>query len=524
MFDNKQFGNKKSIQLISYTIEKIFNYPIIILSVIGIIGILIRLYYFPYNIPLTLDATSYFWYAMDMSILGRFPEGYNFPNNGWPSFLSIFFSLYNSENFLDYMMLQRYLSITISVLTLIPVYLLCTRFFNKVYSLLGASLFVLDPRIIQNSLLGITEPAYILLGSLALFLFLGKKMTHIYAAFGIIAIFSLVRYEGLYVIVSLSIVFFIRFRKDRKVISKYLIAIMIFLLVLLPMIYIRTVTTGNDGLTYHAIESPSAYYRGSLSGYSGIPAFTDLVSKSLTNFSMYLIWVMIPIFGFFVPSGTILFFKNWNYKKTTVLLFSIFLILPALYAYSRGFQDTRYLYVMFPIFSILSLYTIKKINEKFRNFSLIWIIVIIFTLIISLLFLGYKNFDYEYEQEAFKIAEVVTVTAKGINDYYPESRYYFVSELPKYKFPTLSGSISMGPILFATEGFLSLEEFIERYRDQGLTHLVVDNSEKRPDFLRRVFLDEKSYPYLIKEFDSYKSGFTYYVKVYKINYDEFDHK
>ena len=524
MFDNKQFGNKKSIQLISYTIEKIFNYPIIILSVIGIIGILIRLYYFPYNIPLTLDATSYFWYAMDMSILGRFPEGYNFPNNGWPSFLSIFFSLYNSENFLDYMMLQRYLSITISVLTLIPVYLLCTRFFNKVYSLLGASLFVLDPRIIQNSLLGITEPAYILLGSLALFLFLGKKMTHIYAAFGIIAIFSLVRYEGLYVIVSLSIVFFIRFRKDRKVISKYLIAIMIFLLVLLPMIYIRTVTTGNDGLTYHAIESPSAYYRGSLSGYSGIPAFTDLVSKSLTNFSMYLIWVMIPIFGFFVPSGAILFLKNWDYKKTTILLFSIFLILPALYAYSRGFQDTRYLYVIFPIFTILSLYTIKKINEKFRNSSLIGIIIIIFTLFLSLLFLEYKNFDYEHELEAFKVAELVGTNAKGVNNYSPEAKYVSVSMLSEYKFPVLSSSVSAGPKLFTIDGFKTLEEFIEIYRDQGLTHLVIDDSEKRPDFLRRIFLDEKSYPYLIREFDSHENGFTYHVKVYKIDYEEFDQK
>jgi hypothetical protein len=524
MSDNKQFGNKKSIQLISYTIEKIFNYPIIILSIIGIIGILIRLYYFPYNIPLALDATGYFWYAMDMSILGRFPEGYNFPNNGWPAFLSIFFSLYNSENFLNYMMLQRYLSITISVLTLIPVYLLCTRFFNKVYSLIGASLFVLEPRIIQNSLFGITEPAYILLGSLALFLFLSKKMTPIYAAFGVIALFSLVRYEGLYVVVPLSIMFFIRFRKDRKVILKYLIAIMIFLLVLLPMTYIRITTTGNDGLTYHAIESPSAYYRGSLSGYSGMPAFTDLVFKSLTNFSMYLIWVMIPVFGFFVPSGAILFFKKWNYEKTTVLLFAIFLILPALYAYSRGFQDTRYLYVMFPIFSILSLYTIKKINEKFRNFNLIRIIVIIFTLIISLLFLEHKNFDYEHELEAFKIAELVAINAKGVNNYFPEAKYVSVSVLSEYKFPVLSSSVSKEPKLFTIDGFETLEEFIEGYRDQGLTHLVVDNSEKRPDFLRRVFLDEKSYPYLIKEFDSHENGFTYYVKLYRINYDEFDRK
>lgn len=524
MSDNKQFGNKKSIQLISYTIEKIFNYPIIILSVIGIIGILIRLYYFPFNVPLTLDAVGYFWYAMDMSLLGKFPEGYNFPNNGWPSFLSIFFSLINSTNFLDYMNLQRYLSISMSVLTIIPVYLTCTRFFNKSYSLLGAALFVFDPRIIQNSLSGITEPLYILLVSLALFFILSKKMTSIYAAFGITALFSLVRYEGLFAIVTLSIIFFLRFRNDRKTIPKYFVAMTIFLLVLLPMVYIRTVTIGNDGLTYHAIGSPAAYYGSSIAGLPDRPPLSELVAKSLTYFAQYLVWVMIPIFGFFAPSGTVLFFKKWDYRKTTVLLFSIVLILPALYAYSRGFQDTRYLFVMFPIFAILSLYTIEKINEKIRNFGLIWLVLIIFILSVSLLFLDYKNFNYEHEIQAFKISEHIASIAEGINDYYPEAKFASVSELNNYDFPTLSSTVSKGPKLFSTEGVKSLKEFIVDNKEKGLSHLVVDNSEKRPDFLRRVFLDEKSYPYLIKEFDSHENGFTYYVKVYRINYDKFDRK
>jgi len=524
LIDKKQSGKHYLIQQLNHKFEALSRYPIICLIVIGLIGFLVRFYYFPYDVPLTLDAVGYFWYAIDMSVLGRFPEGYNFPNNGWPAFVSVFFSLINSTNFLDYMHLQRYLSIAISVLTIIPVYLTCTRFFNKSYSLLGAALFVFDPRIIQNSLSGITEPSYILLGSLVLFFILSKKMTSIYAAFGITALFSLVRYEGLFAIVALSIIFFLRFIKNRKTIPKYFVAMTIFLLVLLPMAYIRTATTGNDGLTSHAIGSPAAYYGSSIAGLPDRPPLSELVSKSLTYFSQYLVWVMIPIFGFFAPSGTVLFFKKWDYKKTTVLLFSVVLILPALYAYSRGFQDTRYLFVMFPIFAILSLYTIEKINEKIRNFGLIWLLVIIFIFSSSILFLSFKDFNYERELESFKIAELVVVNAKGVNDHYPESKYYFVSKLSEYEFPTLSSSVSTGPILFATEGFGSLEEFIERYRDQGLTHLVVDNSEKRPDFLRRVFLDEKSYPYLIKEFDSHENGFTYYVKVYSINYDEFDRK
>ena len=49
------------------------NTVYILLIILGIGGIIIRLFSFPYDIPLGMDATTYFWYATDMSILGNFP-------------------------------------------------------------------------------------------------------------------------------------------------------------------------------------------------------------------------------------------------------------------------------------------------------------------------------------------------------------------------------------------------------------------------------------------------------------------
>lgn len=143
------------------------------------------MYYFPQGIPLSLDVLSYFFYANDVSILGKLPTGYHFPNNGWPIFISFFFSIFHSNNILDYMDLQRYLSISISVLTVIPVYFLCRRFVEKQYSLFGAVLFLLDPRLIQNSLLGDTQPLFICLGAVSLYLFFSKNMKIIYLSFGV---------------------------------------------------------------------------------------------------------------------------------------------------------------------------------------------------------------------------------------------------------------------------------------------------------------------------------------------------
>ena len=53
---------------------KFIQNPILILATIGIIGFFMRIYYFPYEIPLTHDSLLYFWYSIDFSITGDFPS------------------------------------------------------------------------------------------------------------------------------------------------------------------------------------------------------------------------------------------------------------------------------------------------------------------------------------------------------------------------------------------------------------------------------------------------------------------
>lgn len=60
------------------------------------------------------------------------------------------------------MNLQRIVSVILSGITVIPVYFICKNFFNNYYSLIGATIFAIEPRIIINSTLGISEPLYIL--------------------------------------------------------------------------------------------------------------------------------------------------------------------------------------------------------------------------------------------------------------------------------------------------------------------------------------------------------------------------
>ena len=75
------------------------NITIILLLISS--SILFRFFYLPYEIPIFLDSFEYFNYALQISQTGNLPVEY-FPNNGWPTFLSLFFSILDKENFFDF--------------------------------------------------------------------------------------------------------------------------------------------------------------------------------------------------------------------------------------------------------------------------------------------------------------------------------------------------------------------------------------------------------------------------------------
>lgn len=162
------FNEKSSkISSIIYRIEEKIDFfthrTFISLLIIGMISLLIRLLIFDSEIPIRQDANAYFWYAMDMSILNYFPYSAH-ANDGWPMVLSVVFSIFNFNNYLDYTIIQRLTTVIISVLTIIPVYYFCRKFFQPMYSLVGVTLIAFEPHLIHNSLLGLTEPLYIFFG------------------------------------------------------------------------------------------------------------------------------------------------------------------------------------------------------------------------------------------------------------------------------------------------------------------------------------------------------------------------
>ena len=516
--------------------------PIFLLAVIIVLSVTIRLYYFPTDIPITFDGIDYFSYAMKISQSGDFPNTI-FPNNGWPSFVSLFFSLYSSENFLDYMNLQKMISVIFSVMTTILVYLFCTRFFDKYYALLGSILFAFEPRLIFNSLNGLIDPVYIFTITLALFLHLSKNSKYVILSFAIIGLSTIFRYEAFLLIIPFSVIFFVRFRKESKFLLKYFAGISVFLIIILSWSYLQYESSGAFGTLDSIYTGPffisHFVIQESTTGPGGLPQdpenpdtnVTSFISRSIEHFTRYLVTVNIPYFFVFVPFGVIIatrnyFLKKNNIQKNTMILIVLVMIIPAVYAYGRDYQDLRYLFVLFPIFSVLSIPLIIKINQKIKNKKLFYVIFLACIMLTSTIFLESEKIDHELELESFKIATyLVNHDVKGVNNY-QGNKYVKVAEIQKIwpDIPSFErwGHVNLNMKKNSVSNFESLTDFIKISRNESLSHLVIYENNRDVKFLNDVFSNENNYPYLIKEFDSLESNYKKRVKIFEIDYVMFD--
>ena len=501
---------------------KIIIYFLLIISS----GFIFRYIFFPFEIPLILDSLGYFWYGIDLSVNGKFPTEHDLPNNLWPSLLSIFFNITNSEKFLDYMVIQRNLSIVFSVFTAIPIYFLAKKFIRKEFALIAPLFFIFEPRIIENSLAGITEPFFIFMVVSSLALFFSKQKKLILLSFVISGLFCLIRYEGLMITFGMITILCYRFRNEKKNLIYVIFAICIFLLVITPMSIIRTDTMGYDGIFSHVTAGAELINEETFQNVeiNNKKFFPEL---GIINFTKFFGWILIPTFTIFFPLGIFYSLKNKQIKKIELIIIGIFALIPALYAFSRGISDTRYLFVIMPILAILSAYVLEIFSDKIRKPKIKIIIVIILIIIISLVFFQIKIPDYEYEIEAHLLSLKIYEIANGINaSYYPEGSYLRVAQLADIIFPITSIEGKSNIKFISSNGINNIEDYINYGSENGLTHLVIDqrfiDDEDRTDnFLDDIFENEEKYFYLIKEFDSIDEGYSYHLKIFKIDFEKF---
>jgi hypothetical protein len=210
-----------------------------------------------------------------------------------------------------------------------------------------------------------------------------------------------------------------------------------------------------------------------------------------------------------------------------LILFSIVLVLliPAFYAYSRNFQEVKYLLAIFPIFCIFSSFFIRNIIEKIKykkSFLILFIGIIIFS---TIGFIEYKNVDEVNQVEIYEFSKIVYSTV-SITNYFAHTIYLDNMRIESLEeFPILREDLPTGiHILYPDRPTKhdNIEEFIEKNRINGLTHIIIDKGDSRTNIFDDIFLNEKKYTYLTKIFDTFDNGYKdYHAKIFEIDYNEF---
>ena len=517
-------NNKNSCQKIHRS--RIF----LILFVIIIGSVIIRMHYFSFEIPLTSDALVYFYYASDIAVTGNLPNNYSPANPGWPMFVSGFFHLLNFETVNEFMQTQKILSIIISVITVIPIYFLCRKFLDQRFSVLGCVLFAFEPHLIQNSLLGITEPLYILLITSAISMSLSSNKKVIFLSFVIVGLSTSVRSEGLFVFLAMMSILIIKVTNNKRKILILIFCILIFGIVITPVAYYKYNVMGNDTLLMRASSSIDAFTD------SDVSIENPNIGTSFENFPKYFGWALIPILIIFVPIGIISIIKRKGKNLWIIFSVSILIILPMIYAYSIPLKDVRYVFYLFPILIIISTFGIKFISEKFSNKKIIKILFVVFIIISSISFIEWKIEKSEIGKDIFKVSQITVFSTTGVNSFSPESRFLESAEIPKkwedYKKyfdieredkKSIIDTVNKQVTIFETSNYQSLEDFINA-SGLELTHLVADDNPNRPEFMKNVYKNGENIEFLKKEFDSTDMNLKYNVKIFKINYELFDRK
>jgi len=502
---------------------------IVILTILIITSFLLRLYFLPFEVPIRQDGADYFTYAYAMSLNGHFPAGYLVNNFGWSAFTSLFFSVMNSSEMLDLMNVQKILSISVSVLTAIPIYFLVNSFFNRKISILSTSVFLFSSHIIENSILGIIEPIFILCIALTIMFTFHNRGKYFYISFALAAISIFIRYEGILLIIPVLLSFLIRYDFNKTQIIKFVIGISLFLIILTSIYMLENEDGEKLPMLNFLPEIILDYFFPVIIGEqydSDDLLFGENVNNkpqvffynASSSFVEYLIWILVPSTILFIIMSLIIIPKKISKNKVILLSYIIVLSLAAVWAYGRGIQDPRYLLVLFPILSLFTAYSFNYLIMKF-DFKKILILIVSGILVSSFVFVD-SRVENELNQELFQVAVFLVDASQGVNEYEGIS-YLRIAEMQKSwpNLPSLNDDNNKMDLKIKKNSVSEYDDafdFIIDKNENNLTHIVVSEFDEKK-FLSDVFHNEEKYTFLNKvyESDSLKK-----IKIFEINYSK----
>ena len=529
------------------------------LILIIIISLGLKLYTVDFSIPPHTDDLGYILDSMQYNEGDFFLSQKKHP--GWSLVLAPFMAIVNSDDFLDYGSAARILSITISIITIIPMYILARRFFDEKYSLVASSLFAFEPHLNYNSGGALSEPLLILVLILSMNFILSDKTKYHYIAFIFTGFCWWVRLEAIYPVIAIIFIYFIAHRTKSNYLRKFFLCMIFLLIIISPLFvqrylqfddpfyvwysgtilsddYAELLTTENKGITDFVEKH-------------GILGLMDRLATGLMNLFNILIRISFPYLFILIPLGILFSLrpvdqKLKNIKANWIMIIAIISIIMIPFAI---IDERRWIFPIFPFLIILSTIPIQRIanyglntfsfNEKQKSIFLVTTVSIV--LLLSCTFtVGIGEFGYglpnsALEREKIKFTEHLVENFDGrilrdavVNDYLAYVNITsddndfktFKSPRGKNPYPDL---YEPGKVVRMNVYGKTVEELVTNGETISLKYIgILEKGSYLFPFLNGLYYNEENYPYMKKVFDSDEMGYKQFkIKVFEIDYKNF---
>ena len=530
------------------------------LAIIVVISIPLKLYTVDFSIPSHTDDFGYILNAIQYS------EGDFFisqkKNPGWSLFLTPFMSIINSSDFLDYSNFVRVLTITISTITIFPMYVLARKFFNEKYSVIAASLFAFEPHLNYNSGTAFSEPLLILVLITSMIFILHNKTKYHYLAFIFAGLCWWVKLEVIYPVIAIILIYFVVHRSKSNSLRNFSIGIVFLLITISPLFIQRDLQFDDPFYVWYGgtilagdyaelLTSPEDAGITDFVEKHGILGLMDRFANGLTNLFNVLFRILYPYLFILIPFGVLFSLrpidqKLKHIKANWIMIFTLIGVLVIPFAI---IDERRFLFTLFPFLIILSTIPIQRVTNyglstfsfNERQKSIFLVIVIGIVLLLSTIFtMGVGEFGYGQpnsvmEHEKIEFTEYLVDNYDGrilrdetVIDYLAyvsltsddNDFKSFKSPRGKNPYPDL---YEPGKVVWLSVNGKTIEELITNGETRELKYIgILEKGSYFFPFLNDLYYNEEKYPYMEKIFDSDEMDYKEFkIKAFEINYQKF---
>lgn len=488
--------------------EKIFSKPLILLTLILLSGFLLRIFFTPFDLQSrSSDAFIFILYALEFQNSLDYIGGTYFM---WSGLLAIFFIPFHFDSYDGYFTILEIVSISISTLSGIVLYLIAKKIISKKFALLATAFFVLEPNIIENSILGLTEQLFILIGLCSFYFAIQKNTKLLLLSFIFAGLAFDTRPNGIILlIIALSSVYFQK-QSKKEFLKLGSMGILLFLIAISPLLIDKLGYVDHLGLLDSETRKNTPSFE-LVSGYSDNIYVTAFITDIIHIFR-----ISVPYLILFAPIGFFLSLKRLDLPIKLIIIAILSSIIVAIPQYTVS-VEFRNLFFITPFLALFSALGIEYFVENKKAKNLLIILLIIGLLVTSYNFLREKQPDTNLILEKETFGKFVATSLKGNIS---GEDWIFIQQNMKW---ISYGKVdeTKNPLYFIVPNFVihNEDELVKFIKDRHIDYLIISAEEgNRFKIFPDIYFNEEKYPYMEKIFDSDEHDYKKYRnKIFKIN-------